>query len=161
MSFPTRLLYLFKEKKQETYSVDFVILSGDQAIFDSSFPPATVIPVPGTISASNQSKSNQISVCVEGDESTVVAAGAAYTSGAFVTPGVGTLSIESLGSDQTAQNAKSGDKALILKGSQFRAKFQVMSPAMNPTPTTPVPDPVNTYNGTGSFVTTNSVLKAC
>ena len=74
--------------------MDFVIISGDQAIFDSSFPPATVVPVPGTISASNQAKGNQVSVCVEGDESTVVAAGAAYTSGAFVTPGVGTLTIE-------------------------------------------------------------------
>jgi hypothetical protein len=141
--------------------VDFVILSGDQAIFDSSFPPATVVPVPGTISAGNQAKGNQISVCVEGDESTVVAAGAAYTSGAFVTPGVGTLTIESLGSDQTAQNAKSGNKALILKGSQFRAKFQVTAPATNPSGGgAPVPDPVTSYNGTGSFVTTNTVLKA-
>jgi hypothetical protein len=144
----------------EVIFLDFVIISGDQAIFDSSFPPATVVPVPGTISASNQAKGNQVSVCVEGDESTVIAAGAAYTSGAFVTPGVGTLTIESLGSDQTAQNAKSGDKALILKGSQFRAKFQVTVPAMNPVPTTPVPDPVSTYNGTGSFMTTNTVLKA-
>ena len=140
--------------------MDFVILSGDQAIFDSSFSPAMVIPVPGTISASNQAKVNQISVCVEGDESTVIAAGAAYTSGSFVTPGVGTLTIESLGSDQTAQNANSGDKALILKGSQFRAKFQVSSPAMDPSSGTPVPDPVSTYNGTGSFITTNTVLKA-
>ena len=117
--------------------------------------------MPGTISAGNQAKGNQVSVCVEGDESTVIAAGAAYTSGAFVTPGVGTLTIESLGSDQVAQNAKSGDKGLILKGSQFRAKFQVSSPAMNPSPPSgPVPDPVSTYNGTGYFITTNTVLKA-
>ena len=137
---------------------DFVILSGDQAVFDSSFPPAIVVPVPGTISAGNQASSSRISVCVEGDESTVIASGAVYTSGSFVTPGTGTLTIESLGSDQVAQQAKSGGKALILKGSQFRAKLQVMSPAIDPSSGTP--DPVSSYSGTGSFVTTNTVLKA-
>jgi hypothetical protein len=138
--------------------VDIVILSGDQAIFNPSFPPATVVPLPGTISAGNRANRNQISVCVEGDESTLVVAGAAYISGAFVTPGVGTLTIESLGSDQKAQNAKSGGKALILKGTLFRAKFQVSSPATNPS--SGAADPVPIYNGTGYFLTTNTVLKA-
>lgn len=138
--------------------MDYVILSGDQAIFDASFPPATVVPVPGTISASNQASSSQMSVCVEGDESSVVVPGATYTSGGFVTPGVGTLTIDSLGTDQTTQQTKSDEKALILKGSQFQAKFEVTSPAINPS--SGVPDPVTTYSGTGSFVTTNTVLQA-
>ena len=114
--------------------------------------------MPGTISASNPAASNQNSVCVEGDESSVIAAGAAYTSGSFLTPGVGTLTIDSLASDQVAQDAKSDDKGLILKGSQFQAKFEVSSPAIDPS--TGVPDPVTSYNGTGSFVTTNTELMA-
>lgn len=138
--------------------MDFVILNNDQAIFNASFSSATVVPVPGTISASNSADSNQMSVCVEGDESSVVATGAAYTSGSFVTPGVGTLTIESLASDQVAQNAKSNDKSLILKGSQFQAKFEVTSPAIDPS--SGVTDPVTSYSGSGYFSTSNSVLQA-
>ena len=138
--------------------MDYVILNGDQAIFDASFSPAVVVPMPGTISASNPASSGESSVCVEGDESSVVVPGAAYTSGAFSTPGVGTLTIESLGSDQTTQNAKSNETALILKGSQFQAKFEVTAPAINPA--SGEPDPVTTYSGTGSFVTTNTIFRA-
>jgi hypothetical protein len=138
--------------------MDFVILSGDQAIFDPAFAPAIVIPVPGTISGTGQAKSNQAATCVEGDEASVVVPGVAYTSGGFAIPGVGTLKIESLGTDQVAQNAKSGGKALILKGVKFRARLEVAAPATNPASRAPDPDPI--YNGTGSFVTTNMVFKA-
>jgi contractile injection system spike tip protein len=138
--------------------MDLVILSNDQAIFNASFPPATIVTVPGTISASNSADSNQMSVCVEGDEGSVVASGAAYTSGSFVTPGIGTLTIESLASDQVAKNAKCKEKGLILKGSQFQAKFEVISPAIDPS--SGAPDPVASYSGTGYFSTSNTVLQA-
>ncbi len=138
--------------------MDFIILSGDQAIFDAPFPPAIVVPVPGTISGTAQAQSNQIAACVEGDEASVVVPGAAYISGGFSVPGVGTLTIASLGVDQVATQGKSGGRALILKGSKFQAKFQVSAPATNPV--SGITDPVPIYNGTGSFVTTNVVLKA-
>jgi hypothetical protein len=137
--------------------MDFVILSGDQAIFDPPFPPAIAVPMPGVISGTAQAK-NRVTACVEGDEASVVVAGAAYTSGAFSIPGVATLTIESLGADQVARQANSGGKGLILKGAKFRAKLQVTVPASNPS--SGAPDPVPIYYGTGSFVTTNVALKA-
>ena len=137
--------------------MDFVILSGDQAIFDPAFPPAVAVPIPGVISGTAQAK-NKVTACVEGDQASVVVAGAAYISGAFATPGVATLTIESLGADQVARQAQSGGKGLILKGTKFRAKLQVTVPAVNPI--SGAPDPAPIYYGTGSFVTTNVVLKA-
>jgi len=138
--------------------MDFVILTGDQAIFDPAFPPAIAVPTPGTITGTAQAQSNPMTACVEGDEASVVVPGVAYTSGAFSAPGVGMLSIESLAADQVARNATSGGKGLILKGVKFRAKLQVTAPATNPS--SGAPDPVAVYNGTGSFVTTNGVFKA-
>ncbi|MBI1356594.1 MAG: hypothetical protein GC160_19815 [Acidobacteria bacterium] len=138
--------------------MDFIIVTGDQAMFDPSFPPAVVVPMPGTISGTAQAQVNHVAACVEGDEGSVVVPGAAYTSGAFTIPGVGTLSISSLGGDQVATQAKSGDKAFILKGAKFQAKFEVSAPATNPN--SGVPDPTPTYSGTGSFITTNTVSQA-
>jgi len=139
--------------------MDYVILNSDQVIFDSSFSPATIVPVPGTITASSQAQSNSMAACVVGDETSVSVPGVAYVSGAFTTPGTGTLTILSLGSDQKAKKGKSGQIPLILKGSSFRAKFQIMTPAMNTAPT-PAPDPTPTYFGSGQFITTNTVFKA-
>jgi hypothetical protein len=44
---------------------------------------------------------------------------------------------------------------MILKGATFQASFAVSSPAMQPTPAGPVPDPVMTKPGTCQFITTN------
>lgn len=44
-------------------------------------------------------------------------------------PGVRMLTIESLAGDQKAKKTKSGGKPVLLKGSSFKAKFQVMLPA--------------------------------
>jgi len=59
--------------------MDFVIINGDQAIFDQAFPPAMVVAPPGVISGSGRSRVNKLLVCVEGDEATVVVAGASYS----------------------------------------------------------------------------------
>ncbi len=48
-----------------------------------------------------------------------------------------------------------GGRAVILKGTKFRARFQVSAPAQIVQPTGPVFDPNHVYSGTGSFVTTN------
>ena len=76
-------------------------------------------------------------------------------------PGVGTLSIQSLGGNQKAKKNKSAGKPLLLKGSTFTAKFQVMTPAQQPPkgPTPPIPDATPQYSGTGSFMTTNLKVK--
>jgi hypothetical protein len=139
--------------------MDFAIIQGDQAIFDPSFPPALVTAPPGVISGSARGKVNGLIVCVEGDEASVIVAGAAYVTPSFPIPGVGTLTIVSLGPDQVARKAKSGGRAVILKGTKFQARFQVSVPAQVVQPSGTVFDPTPVYSGTGSFVTTNAKMR--
>lgn len=138
--------------------LDFVILSNDQVMFDVGFSPAIIVPVPGVITGSAQALSNGVMACVTGDEASVQVPGVAYTSGAFVTPGVGLVTILALGGDQQAQQGTSGGRPYILKGSTFQAKLQVLAPAINPS--SGVPDPVPIYFGSGQFMTANMVFKA-
>jgi hypothetical protein len=138
--------------------MDFVIINGDQAVFDPSFPPATVIAPPGVITGTAKGKVSGLLACAEGDEASVVVAGAVYFTPSFPTPGAGTLTIESLGPDQKAQKGKSQGRVFILRGSKFRARFQVNAPATAPSGGAPDPTPI--YSGTGSFITTNTRARA-
>jgi hypothetical protein len=148
--------------KQPEIMSDYIIIDGDQAIFQPSFGAATVIPVPGQITGSGEATLNGTKVCIEGDESSVKVQGVTYFTPVYSIPGTGTLLIDKLGSDQVAEHTRSGDTALILKGSNFDAKFQVQAPAMQPPPGTapPVPDATPEYGGgKGSFITTNTKFK--
>ena len=138
--------------------MDFVIINGDHAVFDPSFPPATVIAPPGVITGTAKGKVSGVLACAEGDEASVVVAGAVYFTPSFPTPGAGTLTIESLGPDQKAQKGKSQGRVFILRGSKFRARFQVNAPATAPSGGAPDPTPI--YSGTGSFITTNTRARA-
>lgn len=140
--------------------MDLVIITGDQAVFDPSFPPATVVAPPGMITGSAKEKINGLIVCAAGDEASVVVAGAAYFTPSFPIPGVGTLTIESLATDQQARKGKTASRAMILKGTKFRARFQVNAPAQVVPPSGPVFDPTPIYSGTGSFLTTNTRVRA-
>jgi hypothetical protein len=77
-------------------------------------------------------------------------------------PGVGTLAIKALASDQQTRKTKHQGKALILVGGQFDAVFRVSSPAMQPPPGTapPVPDATPEYSGKGMFINTNMTFSA-
>lgn len=136
-----------------------MIITGDKAIFDAPFAPATVMAPPGTISGSSRAKVNGPIVCVEGDEATVIVAGAVYFTPSFPIPGAGTVTIESLAADQKARKGKSGAKAVILKGTKFRARFQVNAPAQIIVAGAPVFDTTPVYSGTGSFLTTNTKVR--
>jgi len=46
---------------------------------------------------------------------------------------------------------------ILLKGSSFKAKFQVMVPAKQPLP--PLADTTAQYSGTGTFETMNTKVK--
>jgi hypothetical protein len=138
--------------------MDFVIVNGDQAVFDPSFPPATVTAPPGVITGTAKGRVSGLLACVEGDEASVVVAGAVYFTPSFPIPGAGTLTIESLGPDQKAQKGKAGGRVFILRGSKFRARFQVNAPATAPSGGAPDPTPI--YSGTGSFITTNTRARA-
>lgn len=140
--------------------MDFVIITSDKAIFDPSFPPATVTAPPGVITGTAKIKASNMVACIAGDESSVVVSGAVYFTPSFPIPGAGTLTIESLGPDQKATKAKSNGTVLILKGTKFRARFQVSAPAQVVVSGSTVPDPTPIYSGTGSFITTNTRVRA-
>jgi hypothetical protein len=139
--------------------LDFIIVTGDQATFSPSFPPATVVVAPGVISGTGQATVNGAMVCVKGDEASVQVPSVMYVSPPFTIPGTGTLTIAALGPDQIAQKTTYVSKAAILKGSTFTARLSVMVPATQATAGGPVPDPVSTYTGTGQFVTSNTLSK--
>jgi hypothetical protein len=136
-----------------------IVVQGDLAIFDPAFGVATVVVLPGTMTASAQPKAGT-AVCVVGDEKNVLVSGCAYTTATHVTAGMGILSIESLAGDQQAQKTKSGGKAVILAAGQFNAKFQVLVPAQQPAVPSPIPDATPSYSGRGQFQSMNQRAKA-
>ncbi|MFZ4641156.1 MAG: hypothetical protein ACOYMP_12240 [Nodosilinea sp.] len=138
---------------------DFILMTGDIAMFNPPFGQAVVTPLPGNIIGSSKDTITKKMVCVDGDEKTVIVPGCPYMTPSHPIPGVGILSIDSLAADQKAMRTKSNGKPVLLKGSTFKAKFQVVAPAQQPTPAGPVPDPTPQYSGTGSFITTNFRVK--
>lgn len=141
---------------------DVVIVDGDQAMFLPVFGAALVVVQPGRISGSGPASATGLKACVDGDEGSVSVPGCMYIAAPHVIPGSGTLTIDALAGDQLATSCDTGGKPLILKGSQFTAKFSVAAPAMQPQPppAPPTPDATPSYSGHGSFVTTNLTVKA-
>ncbi len=141
--------------------MDNIIRTGDQVQFMPSFGAAILMAPAMTVITGSAATTSVVGMtpCVEGDEKSVVLPGIPYMSGSFVTPGTCTLTIQSLGPDQTSKKTKIGGKAVILKGTTFQAKMQVMSPAMQPAPPgPPVPDPVAMSVGTGMFIPSNMTV---
>lgn len=140
---------------------DYVIVTGDM-IRITIFPPATVFtltaPVPLQGSSSDM-KVNSMAVCLEGDElPSMLASPQPYVAPPFVIPGTGTLSLKLNPNNKTVQT-KNG-KAILIKGAPFQAEFQVAQPAMQPTPTGPVPDSAMKKSGIAEFITMNVRVKA-
>ena len=141
---------------------DFVLLDNDIANFLPAFGAATVIVAPGTLKASGPATANGSKLCVVGDESKVEVPGCPYMAPPHVIPGTGTLKIAALGGDQKATKTNTGGKKVMLKGSQFDAKFEVQVPAQQPPPGPgpPIPDATPQYSGKGMFVTVNTKFQA-
>ena len=137
---------------------DFILITGDKAIFLPNFGAAIVVVQPGDMEGSGPATFDGKKVCVDGDESNVSVPGCTYMTPQYSIPGSGTLSIDSLASDQKAQKTNSDGKAVLLKGSTFTAKFEVQSPAQQPPPGpgSPIPDASPQYSGSGMFVTMNT-----
>ena len=138
---------------------DFILMTGDQVMFNPNCGQAIVVVRPANLMGSGQSKINGKLICVDGDEKKVLVIGCAYTTLQHSIPGVGMLSIQALAGNQKAQKTKSGGKPVLLKGASFQSKFQVMVPAQQPSTPSPIPDPTPQYAGTGSFITTNLKVK--
>lgn len=138
---------------------DFILTTGDKAIFNPTFGQAIVTVRPGNLIGTGTDKINRKLVCVDGDEKKVIVSGCPYMTPQYSIPGLGMLSITSLAGNQKAKTTKSGGKAVLLKGASFQAKFQVMVPAQQPSAPSPIPDATPQYSGTGKFITTNLKVK--
>ena len=128
-------------------------------MFSATFGQAIVTVRPGQLIGSGKDRINSQLVCIAGDEKTVSVPGCMYITPQHPVPGVGTLSIASLGPDQTAVKTKSSSQPVLLKGSSFQAKFQVVTPAQKLTAAGPVTDPTPQYLGAGHFITSNHKIK--
>jgi len=139
---------------------DFVIKTGDMiriTIFPPAIVPSLMSPIPLIGTSTNFMVNNQ-PVCLEGDElPPALRVPQPYTAPPFVTPGMGLVSVTLTPMNKTLQT-KNG-KAILIKGTPFMAEFQVMAPAMQPTPAGPVPDPVLKKPGMAEFIATNVTVK--
>ncbi|MEH2070099.1 MAG: hypothetical protein V7K47_18380 [Nostoc sp.] len=138
--------------------LDFILITGDRAMFNPNFGKAIVVVRPGFLTGTGIPTVNKKKICVIGDETKVIVPGCSYTSPPNVTPGTGTLFIQSLAINQKARKVKSQLRTVLLKGTTFTARFQVIVPATTPT-VPPEPDTMLVYFGTGFFTTTNRKVK--
>jgi hypothetical protein len=140
---------------------DFILIEGDKAIFLPNFGAAIVVVRPGDLTGSGPATIKSKKICIDGDEKQVSVPGCMYMTPQYSIPGTGTLKIESLAGDQKASKTKTGGKAVLLKGGNFNAKFEVQSPAQQPPPGpgSPIPDSTTQYSGKGLFVTTNTLFQ--
>lgn len=140
---------------------DFVLIDGDMAVFQPNFGAAVVVPQPGKIKGSGPATQGGKKICIAGDEKSVAVQGCMYMTPQYSIPGSGTLKIDALAGNQQAGKSQTGGKAMLLKGGGFTAKFEVQSPAQQPTPSGPVPDATPVYSGgTGTFIATNTKFRA-
>jgi Contractile injection system spike tip protein len=140
---------------------DFIVKTGDMVKITIPPPvivPAIQAPVPLKGSSTDVQVNEQFA-CLQGDELPQSLRGPLpYTAPPFVTPGTGTLTLTLNPSNLTVESSN-GQKILI-KGQTFTATFTVQSPAMQPTPGGPVPDPLAVKPGTAQFITTNATVYA-
>ena len=87
----------------------------------------------------------------------VAVPGCVYITPQHSIPGTGTLKIDQLAANQKAKRTYTGNKLVLLKGGNFRAKFEVQNPAKQPAPPgPPIPDTTLQYSGRGMFMTKNT-----
>lgn len=136
---------------------DFILIDGDIVNFQPNFGAAIVVVRPSAFRGSGPATLNGKKICVAGDERGVSVPGCMYMTPQYSIPGMGTLKIAALAEDQKARKTQTGGKAVLLKGGNFTAKFEVQSPAKQPPPGpgSPIPDATPEYSGQGTFITTN------
>lgn len=143
---------------------DYIIRSNDMAIFNINFSGATVtlggappvFPITGTADMLIQS----IPACLEGDQASVIIPGCTYFRPPYVIPGTGIVTIKRLDPTQTTVNSTYRGRRIILRGGNFVGLFTRVVPAFQPNPSgAPFPDMTPTYDGSGMFVTSNTVVK--
>ncbi|WP_052434270.1 hypothetical protein [Streptacidiphilus melanogenes] len=140
---------------------DFVLRTADliEVTLPGPVVPELVAPVPLTGSSTDVTVGG-LPVCVQGDELPVeLRDPLLYTQPPFTVPGTGTLTLTLLPENLT-QQVSNGGKPLLLVGATFPVVFTVETPATQPTPAGPVPDPEAVKPGTARFITTNVTVTA-
>jgi hypothetical protein len=141
---------------------DIVMRTGDLVQITIPAPaivPQIEAPVPLTGSSTNVTVVGT-PACLQGDELPPELRGPlVYTAPPFTIPGTGTLTLTLMPNNLTLKTKNAG-KPLLLKGGTFQAMFSVDSPATQPTPGGPVPDPEVEKPGTARFISTNQIVKA-
>lgn len=141
---------------------DFIVRTGD--MLQVTIPPPAVVPmleapVP-MVGTGTTVMAAGPAICLEGDQIPPTVRGPLpYTAPPFVTPGTGTLQLVIAPPANLTTKTLNG-KPILLKGTTFQAVFQVESPAMQPTPAGPVPDPLLVKTGTAQYITTNTTVLA-
>jgi hypothetical protein len=140
----------------------FVIRTGDLLEVTLAGPavvPALLAPLPLTGSSTDVTVGG-MPLCLQGDELPMtLREPLPYTEPPFVVPGTGTLTL-SLLPDNLTQQTTNGGKPVLLGGGPFPALFTVETPATQPTPAGPVPDPEVAKAGTARLITTNASVAA-
>ncbi|MFZ4727173.1 MAG: hypothetical protein ACOYMQ_00760, partial [Pseudanabaena sp.] len=75
---------------------DFILTTGDLAMFNPAFGAAIVTVIPGNLMGTGKMMINKKMACIDGDEKTVMVPGCPYITASHPIPGVGMLSIASL-----------------------------------------------------------------
>ena len=137
--------------------LDYVVITGDTCVFNSTFSGGAVVTAAPTIilGSALDVKINGKAVCIVGDELTASVVSAVYVSPPYNVPGTGVITIGLLPNQISSQSVADG-KNMIKVGTGFIANFTVTSPAMSSAPS---PDPVLSKTGTGYFVTTNTLVR--
>jgi contractile injection system spike tip protein len=140
---------------------DVIIRSGD--LLKVTIPPPVLVPMlaaPVPLLGSGTSVlAEGMPVCLLGDELPAELTGPLpYTAPPFTIPGTGTLTLTLLPPNLTAQTMLG--KPLLIKGQAFDICLTVETPATQPSPDGPVPDPVGVKPGTAVFLTTNATVTA-
>ena len=140
---------------------DYVLIDGDQALFEPNFGPAAVVVQPGALAAKGSATVGGKPTCIDGDEASVEVAGCSYVTPQYSISGQGTLRISALAPDQRATKTRVDDTPAMLVGSKFVAEFQVTTPAMQPPPGpgSPIPDSTPQYMGKGCFQSSNKKFR--
>ena len=140
---------------------DVVLKTGD-LIKVTIFAPAIVPLLQAVVPLVGSSTDVAVAgcpVCLVGDELPVeVREPLPYTAPPFLTPGTGKLTLTLLPANQTLLT-KNG-KAMLIKGAAFSALFTVQTPATQPTPSGPVPDPVAEKAGIAEFIPADETVLA-
>jgi hypothetical protein len=138
---------------------DFIIKTGDmiQITLAPTIVPPLLAPVPMVGTATQVLVSGTVA-CVLGDQVPPSVRGPLpYTEPPFVLPGTGTLEIDLPPANHT-NPTNNGGTLIIIKGGTFPVRFNVQSPASDPS--TGAPDPVPVKVGTAQFITSNALTKA-